>query len=58
MRRKKHGRTDHDAIIKRIDTSKAEKIDGVKAILTWETVPDWKYGKSPYLSRVESQGAE
>jgi CO/xanthine dehydrogenase Mo-binding subunit len=39
------------AIIKKIDLSKAEKLEGVKAILTWETVPDWKYGNPP-ISRV------
>ena len=35
------------AIIKRIETGKAEKIKGVKAIITHETVPDWKCGNPP-----------
>jgi CO/xanthine dehydrogenase Mo-binding subunit len=35
------------AILKKIDTSKAEKVKGVKAIITHETVPDWKFGNPP-----------
>jgi len=35
------------AVIKRIDTKKAEKVKGLKAIITWETVPDWKFGNPP-----------
>ena len=32
------------ALIKRVDKSKAEKLPGVKAVLTWEDLPDWKGG--------------
>jgi len=32
------------AEIKKIDTSKAERLPGVKAVLTHENVPDWKGG--------------
>ena len=35
------------AVIKKIDISKAERIKGVKAVVTWETVPDWKFGNPP-----------
>ena len=35
------------AIIKKIDTRKAEKVKGVKAIITWENVPDWQLGNPP-----------
>jgi len=35
------------ARIKRIEKSKAEGLDGVEAILTWESVPDWKFGTPP-----------
>ena len=35
------------ALIKRIDTRKAEQVKGVKAIITYETVPDWKSGNQP-----------
>ncbi|MCX5810704.1 MAG: hypothetical protein NTX36_15265 [Proteobacteria bacterium] len=39
------------AIIKKIDKSKAERLQGVKAVLTWEDVPDWK-GGTPRYTRV------
>jgi len=32
------------AEIKRIDTGKAERLSGVKAVLTHKNVPDWKGG--------------
>jgi CO/xanthine dehydrogenase Mo-binding subunit len=32
------------AVIRRIDKSRAEKLPGVKAVLTWEDAPDWKGG--------------
>ncbi len=32
------------AIIKKINKERAAKLEGVKAILTWEDVPDWKGG--------------
>ena len=35
------------ALIKSIDTWKAEQVKGVKAIITYETVPDWKSGNPP-----------
>ncbi len=39
------------ALIKRVDKSRAEAIPGVKAVLTWEDVPDWK-GGTPRYTRV------
>jgi xanthine dehydrogenase molybdenum-binding subunit len=42
------------ALIKKIDTSKAEALSGVKAVLTWEYVPDWRGGtprKVPVLGK-------
>ena len=39
------------ALIKKVDKSKAEKLPGVKAVLTWEDVPDWK-GGTPRFTRV------
>ena len=39
------------AIIKKIDKSAAEQLPGVKAVLTWEDVPDWKAG-TPRILRV------
>jgi CO/xanthine dehydrogenase Mo-binding subunit len=32
------------ALIKKIDKSRAENLPGVKAVLTWEDIPDWKGG--------------
>ncbi len=42
------------ALIKKIDKSKAEKLDGVEAILTWEDVPDWR-GGTPRATRILDQ---
>jgi xanthine dehydrogenase molybdenum-binding subunit len=39
------------ALIKNIDKSRAEKLPGVKAVLTWEDVPDWK-GGTPRVVRI------
>ena len=42
------------ALIKKIDTSKAEALSGVKSVLTWENVPDWRGGtprKVPVLGK-------
>ncbi len=39
------------ALIKDIDKSGALKLNGVKAVLTWEDVPDWK-GGTPRYTRV------
>ncbi len=39
------------ALIKKIDKKKAEGLKGVKAILTWEDVPDWK-GGTPRFTRI------
>ncbi len=39
------------AIIKKIDKSRALRLPGVKAILGWEEVPDWK-GGTPRYTRV------
>lgn len=37
------------AYIKKIDTNKAEKLSGVKAVLTYLNVPDWKTGIPPVV---------
>ena len=42
------------ALIKKVDKSKAQKLEGVRAVLTWEDVPDWKGGtprRTPVLGR-------
>ena len=39
------------AVIKRIDCGKARRLKGVKAVLTWEDVPDWK-GGTPRVLRI------
>ena len=39
------------AIIKNIDKSKAEALPGVKAVLTWEDIPDYR-GGTPRNVRV------
>ncbi len=39
------------ALIKRMDKSKAEKLKGVEAVLTWEDVPDWR-GGTPRCTRI------
>jgi xanthine dehydrogenase molybdenum-binding subunit len=42
------------ALIKRVDKSKAEKLPGVKAVLTWEDLPAWRGGTprvTPVLGR-------
>ncbi len=39
------------ARINRIDKSKAEALPGVKAVLTWEDIPDWR-GGTPRTVRV------
>jgi xanthine dehydrogenase molybdenum-binding subunit len=39
------------ALIKKIDKSKAASLKGVKAVLTWEDVPDWR-GGTPRSTRV------
>ncbi|MBI4965794.1 MAG: xanthine dehydrogenase family protein molybdopterin-binding subunit [Desulfomonile tiedjei] len=42
------------ALIKKIDKSKAEVLPGVKAVLTWEDIPDWRGGtprKVPVLDK-------
>ncbi len=35
------------AFIKNIKTSKAKEVEGVRAIITFENVPDWKFGNPP-----------
>jgi CO/xanthine dehydrogenase Mo-binding subunit len=35
------------AIIRRINKDKAMALKGVRAVLTWEDVPDWKFGNPP-----------
>lgn len=42
------------AFIKKIDKSRAEKLQGVKAVVTWENAPDWKGGmtlNTPVIGR-------
>ena len=39
------------ALIKEIDKSPAEKMPGVRAVLTWKDVPDWR-GGTPRSTRV------
>jgi xanthine dehydrogenase molybdenum-binding subunit len=39
------------AVVKRIDKSKAQALRGVKAVLTWEDIPDWR-GGTPRVLRV------
>ena len=39
------------AIIKKVDKTKALALPGVKAVLTYEDVPDWK-GGTPRVVRV------
>jgi xanthine dehydrogenase molybdenum-binding subunit len=40
------------ASIKNIDTSKAEKLRGVKAVLTHRNVPDWYFGLPLFHARI------
>ncbi len=37
------------AIIKKIDTEKAKELPGVKAVLTYRDIPEWKLGIPPHL---------
>jgi CO/xanthine dehydrogenase Mo-binding subunit len=39
------------ANIRKIDKSKAEALSGVKAVVTWEDIPDWR-GGTPRIVRV------
>ncbi|MBI5606942.1 MAG: xanthine dehydrogenase family protein molybdopterin-binding subunit [Deltaproteobacteria bacterium] len=42
------------ALIKKVDKTKAEALEGVKAVLIWEDVPDWRGGtprNTPVLGR-------
>jgi len=43
------------ANIKDIDTSKAKALAGVKAVLTWKDVPDWKVGNPLHLRVLDSK---
>ena len=38
-----------------IDTGKAKKLTGVKAVLTYRDVPDWKMGNPPHLRILDSK---
>jgi CO/xanthine dehydrogenase Mo-binding subunit len=42
------------ALIKKVDKARAMGLKGVKAVLTWEDVPDWK-GGTPRYTRALSQ---
>jgi CO/xanthine dehydrogenase Mo-binding subunit len=39
------------AVIKKVGRDKALKLKGVKAVLTWEDIPDWKAG-TPRVTRI------
>ena len=41
------------ANIKKIDTEEALRLPGVKAVLTYENVPDWKGGVPPHVSILD-----
>ena len=43
------------AIIKKIDKSRALALPGVKKILTYEEMPDWKGGSPRYVSVLDSK---
>jgi len=43
------------ANIKNIDTSKAEELHGVKAVLTYKNVPNWKAGLPPHVHVLDSK---
>jgi xanthine dehydrogenase molybdenum-binding subunit len=43
------------ANIKKIDTGKAKKLLGVKAVLTYKDVPDWKGGMPAHLRFLDSK---
>lgn len=42
------------ACIKSIDTGAARKLEGVKAVLTHEEVPDWRGGLPPHIGVLDS----
>jgi CO/xanthine dehydrogenase Mo-binding subunit len=42
------------ALIKKIDKSKAEQLEGVAVVLTWDDVPDWR-GGTPRYTRILSR---
>ncbi|MCX7857690.1 MAG: xanthine dehydrogenase family protein molybdopterin-binding subunit [Deltaproteobacteria bacterium] len=43
------------ALIKEIDTEKAKKVPGVKAVLTYKDVPDWKMGLPSHLRVLDKK---
>lgn len=44
------------ALIKNIETSKAETLPGVKAVLTYKNAPDWMYGNPmPHIHVLDSK---
>lgn len=43
------------ARIKKIDKTKAEEWSGVKAVLTWEDCPDWKFGNPPIFRLLDKK---
>ncbi len=43
------------AIIKSIEKSRAEKVPGVMAVLTWKDVPDWKTGVPDYTRILDKK---
>ena len=43
------------ALLKKIDKTKAEALPGVKAVLTWEDVPDWRGGTPRKLRILDKQ---
>lgn len=43
------------ANLKKIDTSRAKRLDGVKAVLTYEDVPEWKGGMPVHVRILDSK---
>jgi len=43
------------ANIKTIDTKKAKKLRGIKAVLTYKDVPNWKAGTPPHVGVLDSK---
>lgn len=41
------------ALIKRIDTKKAERAPGVKAVITFKNAPPWKFGTPPIFRMLD-----
>jgi xanthine dehydrogenase molybdenum-binding subunit len=44
------------ALVKKVDKSRAEALAGVRAVLMWEDVPDWKGGDTPQHAGPRPKG--